>query len=58
MGKSSGGLLKHCMLSPRHAAILSVPPCIRTLGSPFSAADQFPSLRLSLLPGTQRGVDL
>lgn len=54
MRKSSGGLLLHFMLSARAAAILSVPPCIcRTL-----AVDQFPSLRLNLLPGSQRDVDL
>lgn len=57
--KSSGGLFMHFLVPLRPAAILCVSPCIcRTLGPPFSGADQFPSLRLNLLPGSQRDLDL
>lgn len=49
----------HFMLPRRPAAILRVPSCIcQTLESPFSAADQFPSLSLNLLLGSQRDLDL
>lgn len=49
----------HFMLPLRPAAILCMPSCIcQTVGSPVPTADQFPSLMLNLLTGSQRDLDL
>lgn len=57
--KSSGSFFMHFLVPLRPCCHPCMSPSICwTLGPPFSGADQFPILRMNLLSGSQRDLDL